>query len=37
MKEKVKGKTGMVIEFVIRDKDGNIKDRGTEQIKEVKK
>ena len=37
MIEKVKGKTGMVIEFVIRDKDGNIKDQGTEKIEEAKK
>ena len=37
MIEKVKGKTEMVVEFVIKDKDGNIKDHGTEKIEEVKK
>ena len=37
MIEKVKGKTEMVIEFVIKDKHGNIKDQGTEKIEEVKK
>lgn len=37
MQEKVKGKTEMVVEYVIRDKYGNIKDQGTEKIKEVKK
>ena len=37
MQEKVKGKTEMVVEYVIRDKHGNIKDQGTEKIKEVKK
>ena len=33
----VKGETEMVVEFVIRDKDGNIKNRGTEKIEEVRK
>lgn len=37
IEEIVKGKTGMVLEFVIRDKDGNIKDQGVEEIQEVKK
>ena len=37
MKEKVKGKTEMVVEYVIRDKHGNIKDHGIEKIEEVKK
>ena len=32
MKEEVKGKTEMVLEYVIRDKHGNIKEQGTEEI-----
>lgn len=32
MKEEVKGKVGMVLEYVIRDKYGNIKEQGTEEI-----
>jgi len=33
METKVKGKSGMVVEWVIRDKDGNIKEQGTEDLK----
>ena len=34
METKVKGKTKMVVEYVIRDKDGNIKEQGVEDLNE---
>lgn len=32
MEENVKGKSRMVVEYVIRDKYGNIKEQGTEEL-----
>ena len=32
MKEAIKGKTEMFLEYVIRDKYGNIKEQGTEEL-----
>ena len=34
MEENVKGKTKMVVEYVIRDKHGNIKEQGVEDLNE---
>jgi len=34
MEENVKGKSGMVVEYVIRDKNGNIKEQGVEDLNE---
>ena len=34
MEENVKGKTKMVVEYVIRDKYGNIKEQGVEDLNE---
>lgn len=34
MEAKIKGKTKMVVEYVIRDKDRNIKEQGVEDLNE---
>ena len=34
MEENIKGKGKMVVEWIIRDKDGNIKEQGVEDLNE---
>lgn len=34
MEKNIKGKSRMVVEYVIRDKDGNIKEQGVEELNE---